>query len=350
MTTIKLDIFSGRPNPVWTLTAKEENELFARVMADKSLAAPPEKVGHLGYRGFGIKVEGEKLKRWQAAGIPSSFFISGMPKPKPGRAKGKAKAENQRDASTEKFLLNTLNAGTTASDGALQVAQEYIDAANYAWRQRWINFDQAENGPPMTPGNRHEPLIDGTVIIPDPDGRGNPSEGAGLLKSDEEGGNVSALACGAFSYTSDTNFTYWNSDPYVMENNNCYNFAANYRSDTFAQPGRKSNVMWSQLACGNSPGQIGYAASYDGFNLSCWTSTQYYAALVIWPYDPYTGDGDFHWYRKCANGHWCHKPGHTSARNYDDSYYYITDPATCDRGPYTVFCSYRYFPTTYTVR
>lgn len=335
MINIELDIFSGRPNPVWTLTDKEENELFSRVMADKSIADLPKSVGHLGYRGFGIKVGGDKAKRWQAARIPLRFFLS---------------AGHSREKETEKFLLNTTDAGSQAGDSVLRVAQESIDAANEAWRQRWINAERAENGPPLTPAGYHEPLIDGTIIVPDPDGRGTPEDGAQLSTGTADGG-VSALACGAFSYTSDTNFTYWNSDPYVMDNNNCYNFAANYRSDTFAQPGRKANVEWTQLACGNSPGQIGYAAAYDGFTLSCYTSTQYYAALVIWPQDPSDPfSGDFHWYRLCANGHWCHKPGHTSARNYDDSFNWITNPQTCNRGPYTVFCSYRYFPTNYTVR
>lgn len=335
MITIELDIFSGRPNPLWTLTNKEENELFSRVMADKDMSAPPRKVGHLGYRGFGIKVGGERANRWHAAGIPPSFFIS---------------AGHQRGGETETFLLNTANAGQTAADEVLKVAQEYIDAANYAWTQRWIQAEYAENGPPLTPANRHEPLIDGTIIVPDPDGRGTPSSEEEQVNDKAASDSVSALACGAFSYTSDTDFTYWNSDSYVMQNNNCYNFAANYRSDTFAQPGRKANVEWYDLACGNSPGQIGYAASFDGFNLSCWTSTQYYAALVIWPYTSDPLSGDFHWYRKCANGHWCHKPGKTPARNYDSSGNWITDPATCNRGPYTIFCSYRYFPTNYTVR
>ena len=26
--------------------------------------------------------------------------------------------------------------------------------------------------------------------------------------------------------------------------------------------------------------------------------------------------------------------------NYDNSGYYITNPQTCDRGPYTIFCAY----------
>lgn len=153
------------------------------------------------------------------------------------------------------------------------------------------------------------------------------------------------FACGPNIYTSDTDFSYWN-DSYSINNNNCYNFAANYRSNTFAQPGTKSNVAHTTLACNNAVGTTSYCAAYDGFTTACWTGNEVYTCLVI---DPDPTYGDYHWYRLCANGHWCHKPGHTAARNYDDSYYYITDPATCDRGYYSSFCGYRYFPYGWTV-
>ena len=53
-------------------------------------------------------------------------------------------------------------------------------------------------------------------------------------------------------------------------------------------------------------------------------------------------DNDFHFYRLCSGGLWCHKPGKTAARNYDNSGVHISDPATCDRGPYTLVCGYYY--------
>lgn len=40
MPRIELDIFSGRPNPSWILSPKEERELVERVKADPSLMLP----------------------------------------------------------------------------------------------------------------------------------------------------------------------------------------------------------------------------------------------------------------------------------------------------------------------
>lgn len=341
MIKIELDIFSGRENPFWTLTPKEENELFSRVEADRSMALPPKKVGNLGYRGFGVKVGKDRAQRWTASGLPLNFYIS---------------AGHRPDRSHEKFLLNTVNAGTTAGDSVRQVAQSSIDAANQAWYQRWLQPERAENGPPVTPPNQFGPLLNGPTPVASPEIlRTHPTttttNTGPTLQAHASRRSAVQSGCGSFDLSSDTDFSFWNSDPYVMDKNNCYNFAADWRSDTFAQPGRKAGVQWTTLACGNSPGEIGYAAAYDGYTLDCWLGGEYYGALVIWPIDPADPySGDFHWYRLCANGHWCHKPGHTAARNYDDSYNWITDPYYADRGPYTIFCSYRYFPDTYTVQ
>jgi len=46
-----LDIFSGRPNPSWTLSADEERELALRLRGLPPGPAPAEASG-LGYRGF----------------------------------------------------------------------------------------------------------------------------------------------------------------------------------------------------------------------------------------------------------------------------------------------------------
>jgi hypothetical protein len=60
----------------------------------------------------------------------------------------------------------------------------------------------------------------------------------------------------------------------------------------------------------------------------------WYVALVIWP------NNDYHWYRQDKNGCWSHKPGETPVRNVDNSGNQIADPKTCNRGPYTQFCTY----------
>ena len=47
---------------------------------------------------------------------------------------------------------------------------------------------------------------------------------------------------------------------------------------------------------------------------------------------------DYHWYRLDNNGMWSHKPGGWLATNRDASGNLISDPRTCNRGPYTTFC------------
>jgi hypothetical protein len=42
---------------------------------------------------------------------------------------------------------------------------------------------------------------------------------------------------------------WWNDGGQKQGNNNCYNYAANYRTDTFAQPGQASGAMYSALTC-----------------------------------------------------------------------------------------------------
>jgi hypothetical protein len=325
MITVELHVFSGRPNPTWTLTAQEESELLARATAEPTLTQPPSKVGDLGYRGFSIAAEGESAPKWQAAKLPTRFHITAH-------------------EVVERQLLNATNAGQTATDKVRQFAKDSIDAANQAWRQRWLQAERAVKGPPQTPPGRNEKLLNAPTPVPSPNSkRAHPEKAAPpspLLRISLRERFLQPAGCGSYDLTSDTDFSFWNSDPYVQEHNNCYNFAADWQSDTFAQPGRKSNTPFATTSCAD----VAYSAAYDGFTNDCWVGGEYYTALVIWP------GQDFHWYRLCANGHWCHKPGSTPARNYDNSGYWITDPATCDRGPYTDFCGYKYFPDTYTVQ
>jgi hypothetical protein len=127
---------------------------------------------------------------------------------------------------------------------------------------------------------------------------------------------------------------FWNNNPARRANNNCYNYANNKVTNTFAQPGRGTGQMYSALTCAS----VRPASVRDGLkvkpNFSGTLLLGWYVALVIWP------GVDFHWYRQDKNGCWSHKPGSTAARNTDNSGNTITDPQTCDRGPYTVFCCY----------
>lgn len=139
-----------------------------------------------------------------------------------------------------------------------------------------------------------------------------------------------APTCPIMQITSDTDFSYWNDSTQPF--NNCYNFAANNKNNTFAQPGRLHGYTIPSYFCGN----VATGVSKDFWVTTCGLGPlrNLVIALVVAP------GADFHFYRLCANGHWCHKPGTTAARNYDNSFNLITDPQTANRGPYTNFCGF----------
>lgn len=126
----------------------------------------------------------------------------------------------------------------------------------------------------------------------------------------------------------------WNNDPNIRRRNNCYNYANDKITNTFAQPGRGAGQMFSSLTCSD----VGAAAQRDGQvpapSASSTPDEGHFIALVIWP------GSDYHWYRLDNTAMWSHKPGQTPARNTDNSGQLISNPETCDRGPYTAFCRY----------
>jgi hypothetical protein len=127
----------------------------------------------------------------------------------------------------------------------------------------------------------------------------------------------------------------WWNVPARQPFNNCYNYATNYRSDTFAQPGQAAGAMYGALTCA----AVRPAAVADELIDSPKAKNRcpkegHLVALVVWP------GGDFHWYRKGRNGYWSHKPGGTAVTNLDNSAATIPDPRTADRGPYTDFCTF----------
>lgn len=146
--------------------------------------------------------------------------------------------------------------------------------------------------------------------------------------------------------------TAWNADPYVRFNNNCYNYATDIRTDTFAQPGRATGHLF--LPPPDCPG-VGASATFDGLKpVDCDSGCGcreccHKVALVVSPgtivtwigEDGNTGQSafyDFHLYRLDDNGRWSHKPGASKATDLDHSGNPISDPRTADCGPYTVFC------------
>lgn len=135
--------------------------------------------------------------------------------------------------------------------------------------------------------------------------------------------------------------TYWNDGSTRQRNNNCYNYANNKATNTFAQPGRAAGAMYSSLTCA----ALRQAAINDGLE-PVTDNYLYYTpktvvALVVAPYR------DFHWYRFdrrdpvwSHDARWTHKPGQGAATNLDNSGREITDPRTANRGIYTDFCGF----------
>lgn len=138
----------------------------------------------------------------------------------------------------------------------------------------------------------------------------------------------------------------WNI-PNVQPYNNCYNYGNDKITNTFAQPGRGSGSTIGDARCAT----VGPAAQRDGLrsipNVPAATPADgHYVALV-------SSDSwnDYHWYRLDNNMLWSHKPGRTAATNLDNSGRTISDPRTCNRGPYNNFCGYFHcIPSQTTIR
>ncbi|MDR3495183.1 MAG: hypothetical protein P4L82_11340 [Ancalomicrobiaceae bacterium] len=131
----------------------------------------------------------------------------------------------------------------------------------------------------------------------------------------------------------------WN-DPNFILTNNCYAYATNKRDKypSKPQPGLGSGKIFDKIT---GP-DVAAAAKRDGAHdlNDCFADSEkprMLVALVIWPGE------DYHWYRKHPDC-WGHKPGSTAARNYDNSNKTISNPETCDRGPYTEFTGYFLIP------
>jgi len=139
----------------------------------------------------------------------------------------------------------------------------------------------------------------------------------------------------------------WNI-PSVQPYNNCYNYANDKITNTFAQPGRGSGSTIANSLCGT----VSPAAQTDGqisiTNASGTPADGQFIALVSANTPTFK---DYHWYRLDLNGLWSHKPGSTPARNTDNSGKLINDPRNCNRGPYADFCGFFHcIPSKTTIR
>jgi len=297
---ITLDVFSGRPNPSWRLSEKNAQQLLERV-ANKALPPLDAVENTLGFRGLTVTATSDDQL---PDNVTDSFrlggsFLADYVSPK---SKFSALSGEETDSAVS-WLLST--------------GQHIVDETVLAYIQDTLLLSQQ-----------------GTETFP-----AEPAEEKETMEDIE---SLSAAAACIIQNTA-YNPGFWNV-PAVQPLNNCYNYAMNYRSNTFAQPGRISGRPYGGApACNN----VGAAANWDGCKTTCLGSNKN-VALVIWP------GVDYHWYRRHSAGFWGHKPGQTAARNTDNSNIVINGttrtPQNCNRGPYTIFCGYRFSPTGMKVR
>jgi len=114
--------------------------------------------------------------------------------------------------------------------------------------------------------------------------------------------------------------------------NNCYNYANQKLTDTFAQPGRGSNAMYAAI----TKERIRLASLSDGLQNAANGNTpggeRHVVALVV------EDCVDFHWYVKDSDGKWSHKPGKTAVTRRDNQGALINNPQNCDMNGYEFVC------------
>lgn len=278
---ITVDIFSGRPNPVVELTGRQAKEALERLKPIRRRGK--QEFGRLpgstlGYRGLII----EQLER-PAGGLPKVFRYAD------GDLLGLRLSHRANDEAFEDFLCG--------STGPLRRSKllgkrfcDFLERERDRLRRLKSRYPWK---PPLWPIRRR-------------------------------------CTCAPL-YEPD----WWNDGGQRQWNNNCYNYACNHRTDTFAQPGQAAGAMYTSLTCASvRPAAIADALiDKPGAGNRC-PAEGHLVALVVAP------GWDFHWYRKGRNGFWTHKPGGTQATNQDNSGNSIPDPRSADRGPYTNFCTF----------
>jgi hypothetical protein len=299
MLRIEIDVFSGRPNPVWILTDPDATrDLLGAVAQSRGVIAKPG----AGFNGLGfreVRVDMLSDDEPRQKGVPKQFAL----------------------ASTAVKDLK--------SSGAL--AQRLIEAMPLRSEVRLLQHELT----PLTPQIRDVILERLSRYLREPPRPRKPKPPANppnplrtTVKDDK------CTKCGY--EVSQFNPAFWNTSA-VQPNNNCYNYGRNWRTDTFAQPGRAHGAQTGTMACGT----VTVAAMADGLKkrCDCLPQSEYPRRLMALVIDPGT---DYHWYRHQRGGFWGHKPGGTAARNTDNSGVVIVNPETCNRGGYTDFCGYFY--------
>lgn len=298
MLRIEIDLFSGRPNPVWIVTDGAETERFLGAVAEARGVIAKQGAGFtgLGFREVRVDLLGDDDPLYKR--VPKQFALAST-----------AVADLNASGELARRLIEAIPIRSK-----IQLVEHTLTPLTSKLRdgilERFIRFLA---NPPRPRRPKPQP----------------PSNPLRTTVNDE--------TCTKCQYeVSQFNPGFWNI-PTVQPYNNCYNYARNWRTNTFAQPGRAHGAQTGIMACGT----VTTAAMADGLRkrCDCLPKSEYPRRLMALVIDP---GFDYHWYRHQRGGFWGHKPGGTAARNVDNSNVVITDPETCDRGGYTDFCEYFY--------
>ena len=305
MLKITADVFSGRPNPSWIVTDKADIHAALSEISQQSgilanQAAPEGKLGEL--RGFYVDVASDQLAADHD--IASALYLPYEPGSGP-----------MRDLASRFLSL------ATEESVAMGVAAEGLQ-------------DMETINPELL-----RSYLGGILGKETGTSEADASPAAAAAKSAKPAVEATAAVTCMVEYAA-YNPGFWNNNATVKSRNNCYNYASNKRTDTFAQPGRGCGRMYTAITCA----EVTRAALCDRLHKRyvCFPDSEkprYLVALVIAPGPRFI---DFHWYRRNSEGFWSHKPGGTAVINTDNSGRVITNPETCNRGPYTQFCGYFY--------
>lgn len=285
---ITVDIFSGRPNPIIELSARESREAIAllknlRRIEKGETGLPPTPT--LGYRGLLVEQVGRVTRR-----LPRRFRLAHETV-----AVG-PELQVAEDDAFERLVLSG------ARIRRLRLGPRFPDLL----RREVARFRRVRKAWPWRPPRHRRPRT--------------------------------RLRCRCAPLYEPA---WWNDGSQRELHNNCYNYGTNYRTDTFrqisdgSQPGAAAGAMYSSLT---GPA-VRDAAVADGLinsrlaNNIC-PREGHLVALVIAP------GIDFHWFRKGRTGLWSHKPGSTPVTDRDNSNHVIPDPRTANRGMYTQFTTF----------
>ena len=299
MLRITADVFSGRPAPEWIITDEQEARATLKEIAkNRSIVAESVSAeAGLGFRGFTIEPLSDELA--QDFELPASMYMAA------GASATSAKANEIAER-----LIGLMSSAESSREGSGLGEELPLDEMLQNFLRQQLETSS----------------------------RLSVSDVRDLSQMTIEASSELAATC--IYDTSPYNPGFWNNNRLIRRKNNCYNYASNKRTDTFAQPGKGCGQRYTAINCV----EVTKASLCDGLHkrYNCFPASEasrYLVALVI---APGSSSPDFHWYRKMREGFWGHKPGRTAVRNTDNSGKVITDPATCNRGPYTIFCGYFY--------